>query len=82
MAKRMTILVSKGRMMGRKNGETLEREGRLKVEECSPVGNDQVGVRQVRHEGSEDDFWRSEPEGLRAVGCQGRETPGRKPRGQ
>ena len=36
-AKRMTTLVSKVRMKGRKNGETLEREGRLKVEECSPV---------------------------------------------
>ena len=30
MAKRMTTLVSKVRMKGRKNEETLEREGRLK----------------------------------------------------
>ena len=37
MAKIITTLASKGRMKGRKNGETLEREGRLKVEECSPV---------------------------------------------
>ena len=56
MAKRMTTLVSKGRMKGRKNGETLEREGRLKVEECSPVWNDHVGVQQVRHRRCEDFF--------------------------
>ena len=69
-------------MKGRRNRANLEREGRLQVEECSPVGNDQVGVRQVRHRGSEDDFRQSEPEGLRTVGCQGRETHGGKPWGQ
>ena len=70
MAKRMGNPVSEGRMKGRKNGATLEREGRLKVEECSPVGNDNVGVRQVRRRGCEDGFWRSEPQGLGTVGCQ------------
>ena len=43
MAKRMGTLVRDGRVKGRRNGANLEREGRLKVEECSPVGNDQVG---------------------------------------
>ena len=33
----MATLVREGRMERRKNGATLEREGRLKVEECSPV---------------------------------------------